>query len=998
MSGLFGGKASNASQTQQAAGIRVQTSVYGTPIKIVYGTNRITGNLIWYGNFQAHSSSQSAGGKGGGGGGKGSSSYTYSAAVAIALCEGEIYGIGLTWSGQNQYQWGPPGYGAQLGFSFFGGNYPQAPWGYLTANFPGQDLGYEGIAYVANPNLDLGSNASLPNYSFEVIGLLTNGEGDVNPAAIIPDFLCDPNHGSGWKTSWIDSAHLAQYSLYCQAIGFLFSPVYDSQTQGQQAIQDLLDSSNSTCWWSEGVLKIYPYADQAVTGNGVTFTPNTTPVYDLNDDDFIFTDGQDPVQITRKSPADAYNIVDLQYVDRTSAYASAIAEAKDLYSISQYGPRYDTVRQYDHITTAAAAQTCAQLILQRDLYIRNSYQFILGWAFCGLELMDIVTLTDSRMGLSKLPVRIIAIEEDAQGQLTFMAEDFPIGFATAPQYSVQAPSGYQGNWNAPAPTPNAVVFYEPPGQLTNNQPVLWLGVGGTGDWGGCQVWVSLDGITYTNQGTINGTARVGVTTTALGITGDPDLVDVLGVDLTASAGVLNSGTQADADNYSTLCVIGEELISYETAALTAASKYNLSYLRRGAYGTAEEVSPVGTPFMRVDQSVFSYPFDSSLIGNPIYIKLVSFNQFGGGYQDLSTVPVYTYNVQGSAVNQALANVTGVYTAYVAGITKLFWSPIVDYRAFDYEIRYGISWGSATFLGRTTSCNFPTSGDGTYWVAAHYRNPNGYDVYSDSPFDVSITGSILVLNNIASYHEAATGWSGTVTGSAGISGGQLSLTGAGNILTATNALTIPNVLQYGGIGAAGTYALPSSHAVNVQRVASCSVRMSVTGFALSVTDNILTIPNILSATDLLDNANGQYVTITPQIAIAQANGVYGPWQNYQPGSYTGQYFKGQVVIATSNPNVTPLVTDISFAVDIDTRTDTFTNQAIATAGTTLTYPNGTFNAGPNGASTPNVQVTVLNAQPADTVVISGKTLSQVTIQVTSGGTGVARTVDVAVTGY
>lgn len=998
MSGLFGSKTSNASQSQQAAGIRVQTSVYGTPIKLVYGTNRITGNLIWYGDFTATKQSQS-GGKGGGGG-KGSSTYTYSAAVAIALCEGPITGIGVTWAGQNTYDWGSAGYGGQLGFSLFTGTYPQAPWGYLTSNFAGQDLGYEGLAYVANPNLDLGTTASLPNYSFEVIGLLTNGvETDVSPASVIQDFLTDPNHGVGWNPAWIEAGFLSEYATYCAALGWVCSPVFESQTEAQQAIQDMLDASNATCWWSEGVLKIAPYADQTIVGNGVTYTPNTTPVYALDDDDFIYTEGKDPVQITRSSPADAYNIVDVQYSDRDSDYASAVAEAKDLYSVSLYGARYDTVRDYSYfIPLSGVAQTSAQLLLQRDLYIRNTYQFTLGWTFCGLDLMDIVTITDTRLGLNNLPVRITSIEEDSNGNLAFSAEDFPIGFATAPQYSVQAPSGYQGNWNTPAPSPNQVIFYEPPGTVTNNQTVLWVGVGGTGDWGGCQVWVSLDGDTYTNQGTIDGTSRVGLTTSVLPVGSDPDTTDVLGVDLTNSAGTLSSGTQSDADNYNTLCLIGEELISFETAALTSTSQYNLSYLRRGAYGTAQESWPAGMQFMRCDQNVFSYPFDSSLIGKPVYVKLVSFNQYGGGFQDLSTVPVYTYTVLGSGVNAALENVSNVYTSFVADITQLFWDPITDYRDFDYEVRIGSTWGSAISLGRTTQASFPTSGDGTYWVAAHYRNPNGYDVYSPSPADILVSGSIIAKNNLGTYDQAALGWPGTLSGGAGVAGGALTLAGSGNMLNVANVFTMTDVINYGGTAASGGYALPSGQTINAQRVAECSVRITCTAYAQSLTDNMLAVPNMLSATDVLDAANGQYITVTPQIAIAGANGVFGSWQTYKPGSYTGQYFMAQLLMTTSNQNVTPLVEDFIFAVDIDTRTDTFTNQAIPSGGETLNYPSGTFNSGPNGAATPNVQVSVLNAQTGDTVVISGKTLSQVTIQVTNGGTGVARTVDIAVTGY
>ncbi len=94
---------------------------------------------------------------------------------------------------------------------------------------------------------------------------------DVNPGQIIPDMLTNANYGCTWDPSWINATHLNWYTIYCYAMGFLFSPVYDSQTQALQNLQDLLDSSNSTCWWSEGALKIMSYVDQAFTGNGYSY-------------------------------------------------------------------------------------------------------------------------------------------------------------------------------------------------------------------------------------------------------------------------------------------------------------------------------------------------------------------------------------------------------------------------------------------------------------------------------------------------------------------------------------------------------------------------------------------------------------------------------------------------------------------------------------------------------------------------------------------------------
>ena len=70
MSGLFGGNSTNAAQSPTYTGIDVNTSVYGQVVQVVYGAQRVSGNLIWYGDFvQISGSGSKGGGKGGGGSG-----------------------------------------------------------------------------------------------------------------------------------------------------------------------------------------------------------------------------------------------------------------------------------------------------------------------------------------------------------------------------------------------------------------------------------------------------------------------------------------------------------------------------------------------------------------------------------------------------------------------------------------------------------------------------------------------------------------------------------------------------------------------------------------------------------------------------------------------------------------------------------------------------------------------------------------------------------------
>src|SRR5258707_14422778 len=58
-------------------------------------------------------------------------------------------------------------------------------------------------------------------------------------------------------------------------------------------------------------------------------------------------------------------------------------------------------------------------------YVRNTYKFKLGWKYVLLEPMDIVLLTDATLGLAGAAVRITAIAEDDNGELTVTAEEIP---------------------------------------------------------------------------------------------------------------------------------------------------------------------------------------------------------------------------------------------------------------------------------------------------------------------------------------------------------------------------------------------------------------------------------------------------------------------------------------------------------------------------------------------------------------------------------------------
>jgi hypothetical protein len=196
-------------------------------------------------------------------------------------------------------------------------------------------------------------------------------------------------------------------------------------------------------------------------------------------------------------------------------------------------------------------------------------------------------------------------------------------------------------FEAPAPLVTSATGYE-----------LWIyASGGNKWWGGANVWVSTDGNSYRLVGTINQPARQGVLTASLPSHATPDTTNTLAVDMTLSRTNLASVTQQDADDYVSLCWIAGnnngEFVSYQNATLTAQYKYNLTYLRRGVYGSNIMTHTDGAQFVRCDSGIaLKLPFNTSEIGNTYYVKLCSFNVFGTVEQELSDVEPYMVTLHG----------------------------------------------------------------------------------------------------------------------------------------------------------------------------------------------------------------------------------------------------------------------------------------------------------------------------------------------------------------
>ena len=687
MANFFGQGARANSDVVASTNVRVQSSVQGRPRNIGAGQNRAAGNVVWYGDFTAIPQSSSGSGKGGAGGtGKGSpSSYNYSASFIVSIGE-SISAVQTVYNGnQVDFLVTPPSsilsdlaaigirptYGNTFGITVKAGDYSQTAWSYLASAHPSQALAYRGEALACFANMGLGSSPALPNFTFELLWALNSDVPalgpDANPADWVSAFLTNGDWGAGFPSALLGD--LSAYQTWARATSMLVSPVLTSQSAANSHLSDLMKGTVADFRWSSGKLTVVPYGDAAITGNGYTFTPSVTPIYDIGPDDFLPIQGAgsevSKVSVTRKDPAQALNQVKVEYLDRSNLYNPVtIYDSDDALIVAAGRLRSSDLRAHHFFCFAAAASISASLQMRREKVL-TTYQFTLPATFILPDVMDILTLTEPNLGLAKQAVRITDIQENSDRTLAFTAEEF-LGTVSAPLYARQQSLGTGRNNNVAPGNVNAPILFEPTSKQSYAAEV-WGAVSGANPalWGGCEIWASYDNATYALAATVAGASRTGSLTATLpavaaATSGQTvDNTNTLSVDLTESAGSLASGSSSDMTGLNTICYVDGEIIAYQTATLTSANHYGLAPLVRGAYGTPISAHASSSRFARLDDSLFKIPYSPDRIGATIYLKFLSFNIFGGGKQALSDVSPYTYTITG--VNQDQLQILNILT-------------------------------------------------------------------------------------------------------------------------------------------------------------------------------------------------------------------------------------------------------------------------------------------------------------------------------------------------
>lgn len=469
------------------------------------------------------------------------------------------------------------------------------------------------------------------------------------------------------------------YTVVSEDVGFLLIVLRGlvKAINGNLALVDF--GISAIAGGNEILIRQEPAGSVAITGTGAvagstvthSFSPDTAPIYDLTEGDFIVAKStarggassspggdhlgggggevtgasEPPVRIARKSPADADNMIEVEFLDRCNHYNTDLAEDQDQAALDLYGVRRGSPITAHAVCDAGMAQRVAQLAMFRAQNYWNTYTFRLSWKYCLLEPMDLIRISAPSVGIDQLPVRITAVEEDELGSLAMTAEDFVPGSSLPVRYPSQSPSGQAPNYSIDPGDVNEPLIFYPPAALRAHVNQLWIGASGRPEWGSALVYISIDATSYSFLGEVVGQMIQGELTADLDApigAIDPDTDSVMSVDLTESRGQQSSVSPDNAEAMANACIVGDEILSFEIASITGPYQYDLTNLWRGAFGTTPAFVGSGSRFNRITTVITAFNISPSLAGKTLYFKFVSRNIYGGGEQDLSDVTAYSF--------------------------------------------------------------------------------------------------------------------------------------------------------------------------------------------------------------------------------------------------------------------------------------------------------------------------------------------------------------------
>jgi hypothetical protein len=551
--------------------MRIQGAGQGSPIPIVYGRNRVAGTIIWATGLKETKKTSSAGGKGGGGGAT-TTDYSYKTSLAVVICEGTLTKVRRIWANEKViYDWrsgGSPTYAAWLDTTkvrVYLGTQVVADAAIEADKGVGFVPAHKGLAYVVFEDMPLSEVGNqIPNFTFEVESSHAN----------LQTALDDVASRCG-LTGDVDFSAVSSYPTR--------GLVVSARTEASRVMETFAKANWFEIVETGGQIK-------AVVRTGVTaMTIPSTDVGASSDGEVV-----PYVESTRAEETELPREIAVSYQ----------SEAIDFLTWTQTARR--TVRWSENQEQVAFpmslgdawARYLADSFLMETWASRSRHSFTLPYKYLQLDPGDVITIPDE--GGSTRDVRIVEMSMGLLAQIEVRAvDDNPIIYVD-PVLPASVPTG--GGAGISATTNADLLAFEVNAVYDDlaDSPQIGLVAGrAAAGWHGGEAQVDPR-LTAFGSGpvvklaTFTSSSDFGYTTNdAFGILGHVgttalpyklDTVNTVRVTMTSGTPASVTYDQMIQEGRN-LCIVGKEILQFQTATLVSGTTYTLSNLLRFRRGT-----------------------------------------------------------------------------------------------------------------------------------------------------------------------------------------------------------------------------------------------------------------------------------------------------------------------------------------------------------------------------------------------------------------------------
>lgn len=398
-------------------------------------------------------------------------------------------------------------------------------------------------------------------------------------------------------------------------------------------------------------------------------------------------------------------------------------------------------------------------------------------------------------------------------------------------------------------------------------------------------------------------------------------------------------------------------------------------------------------YMPTDFKTFQIYQDNDLVGETSgFVFKAKINKIQSNFRVIAidTAGNQSTYTQQTATITPLNDVASVNSSYLNNNILMFWDKISTTRTpIFYEVKKGNSWENAQFIEKTTDYKLNIFSNGTYMIKATYQYSSGLKIESENPKILIVDEAQLLKNVLVTWNEFETNWSGTLTNTQVNDDGYLTLVSTDDVDEYLDVDSIIN-FDYGSeIVSQGMYEIPLAHNVSLAWPKVCTLSYNLELEVTSVRNDFDALLDVDSV-NAIDGYIGSDFVVEVQISTSQDGVNFGDYSKFIAGDYLAQAFKFRLVLSSFNQDVTPIITNFEFTVDMPDLYESG-NDVSNTSIKTITYQN-------NFSTAPDVQITIVNATVGDDAILTNQTDESFDIIIKNSSTNVVRTFNYFVKGY